>query len=601
MNEQPTFPHIGRVIGTDPATPLEFWVAVREGHYLQLDDVLVLERKLPGRNEPVRIFGMVADLRARHEGARFDSDVFLIEDGVLPAQVTEAAKVLATRFEPEVYVTPVPGEKVHKARGEDRDQALFFDGMKHRIPVGLSRDGEIVHANLEFLDGTRGAHVNISGISGVATKTSYAVFLLHSLFTSGRLGAGAHNTKALIFNVKGEDLLFLDRANRNLDGEQMSRYTALGLPAEPFRSVELWAPPRRGDASAAPRTGSRSEGVTSFFWTLEEFCRDELLPFLFADADDERQQYTIVVHNVTARLRRDARAAGEGGVRIAGATCRTFEHLIEVISDQVEDEESRGEWAGRSIGSGTINAFVRRLHAARKDAEHLVRGDVPNPAKHRLDFQQQVSVVDIAKLSRRAQRFVVGVVLRKTFQRKEETGSRRPLLFVVLDELNKYAPREGRSPIKEILLDIAERGRSLGVILIGAQQTASEVERRIIANSSLRVVGRLDSAEAARPEYAFLPPAHRQRATISKPGTMILSQPELPVPLVLEFPFPAWATRPDEAAEPGGEGGETGGAGGDGAGGDGAGGDGAGGGGVRGSAGGAGGDPFAGLGGEEWA
>ena len=122
--------------------------------------------------------------------------------------------------------------------------------------------------------------------------------------------------------------------------------------------------------------------------------------------------------------------------------------------------------------------------------------------------------------------------------------------MVVLDELNKYAPREGTSPIKEILLDIAERGRSLGVILFGAQQTASEVERRIIANSSIRVVGRLDSAEAAREEYGFLPSVHRQRATIVKPGTMILSQPELPVPLVLEFPFPAWATRAAEAVRP---------------------------------------------------
>ncbi|HET7846761.1 MAG TPA: ATP-binding protein, partial [Acidimicrobiia bacterium] len=129
----------------------------------------------------------------------------------------------------------------------------------------------------------------------------------------------------------------------------------------------------------------------------------------------------------------------------------------------------------------------------------------------------------------------------------ERAGQSEELLLVVLDELNKYAPREGTSPIKEVLLDVAERGRSLGVILIGAQQTASEVERRIIANSSIRVVGRLDAAEAAREEYGFLPSVHRQRATIIKPGTMILSQPELPVPLVLEFPFPAWATRASEA------------------------------------------------------
>src|SRR6186997_318926 len=120
-------------------------------------------------------------------------------------------------------------------------------------------------------------------------------------------------------------------------------------------------------------------------------------------------------------------------------------------------------------------------------------------------------------------------------------------VFVVLDELNKYAPREGSSPIKDVLLDIAERGRSLGVVLIGAQQTASEVERRIVANSAIRVVGRLDSAEASRPEYGFLPPAQRARAQIAKPGTMFVAQPEIPVPLVVEFPFPAWATRPSEA------------------------------------------------------
>jgi DNA helicase HerA-like ATPase len=142
---------------------------------------------------------------------------------------------------------------------------------------------------------------------------------------------------------------------------------------------------------------------------------------------------------------------------------------------------------------------------------------------------------------------VVGVTLKGEFERKEKAGSAKPLLFVVLDELNKYAPREGTSPIKEVLLDIAERGRSLGVVLIGAQQTASEVERRIVANSAIRVVGRLDPAEASRPEYGFLPPAQRQRVLLAKPGTMFVAQPEIPVPLAIEFPFPAWATRPGEA------------------------------------------------------
>ncbi|MDQ4130015.1 MAG: ATP-binding protein [Actinomycetota bacterium] len=541
---------VGRVIGTEDSTPLQFWVAVADGRFLQLDDVVALQRRPPGRDS-VRIYGVVTQVRARHEGARFDTDVFLIEEGVLPAAVSEAAQVLTTRFEPEVFVPPLPGQAVRLAHGKERDEALFFDGMCKRLPVGLSRNGEPMFVNLEFLDGTRGAHVNISGVSGVATKTTYATFLLQSLFRSGALGVDGLNTKAIVFNVKGEDLLFLDRPNLYLPAEQAERYGKLGLDAAAFGSVAFWAPPRRGAPNAAPDTGSRTEGVTSFFWTLQEFCADELLPFLFADMEDDRQQYTLIVHNVAARLR-EAVPLPDGAVRLDGDTVRTFGQLIEVVRARVEHDDPtvRDRWAGRAIGQGSVNAFIRRLYAARKHVEHLVRGDVPNPAFHRVDRQAQVTVVDIHNLSDRAKRFVVGVVLRRAFEEKERSGQSRPLLFVVLDELNKYAPREGSSPIKELLLDIAERGRSLGIILIGAQQTASEVERRVVANSAVRIVGRLDSAEASREEYGFLPAAHRHRATILKPGTMILSQPELPVPLVLEFPFPAWATRSGEAGLP---------------------------------------------------
>jgi hypothetical protein len=536
---------VGRVIGTDDATPLEFWVSVADGEYLQLDDVVALERNLPN-SEVVKIYGMVGQVRARHEGARFDSDVFLIADGVLPAEVSEAAQVTATRFEPEVFVPPRPGQEVRRAHGIERDEALFFDKMDERLPVGLSRGDEPLYANLEFLDGRRGAHVNISGISGVATKTTFATFLLHSLFSSGVLGARAVNTKALIFNVKGEDLLFLDRPNVALVEDQAKRYASLGLPAEPFRSVGIFAPPRPGSTTGAPDVSARTEGVTSFYWTLAEFCHDDLLPFLFSDAEDDRAQYTMVVYNVMAQLRR-ASKLDDGGVVIEGTTVRTFRELVDLVTMRVQDEDDRYLWAGPAIGTGTINAFVRRLQGAVRHVERLIRADLPKPERHRVAFDHQVTVVDLHNLHDRAKRFVVGVTVRRAFDDKEKAGQSDELLMIVLDELNKYAPREGSSPIKEILLDVAERGRSLGVILIGAQQTASEVERRIIANSSIRVVGRLDSAEASRDEYGFLPAVQRQRATILKPGTMLMTQPEIPVPLVLEFPFPAWATRASEA------------------------------------------------------
>jgi len=544
---------VGRVLGTDDSTPLEFWVAVAPDRYLQLDDIVALERILP-TGEVLRLYGIVSQMRARHEGARFQSDVFLITEGLLPAEVSEAALVQVTRVVPEIFVPPLPGAEVRKATEDERAAALDYEAVERKLPAGLSRDNEPIYLDLDFIDGTKGAHVNISGISGVATKTSYATFLLYSLFHSGVLGAEAANTKALIFNVKGEDLLFLDHPNTKLDADQPERYAALGLPTAPFKSVGVLAPPRKGDQNATPDVGSRSKGVRPFFWTIAEFCQQGLLPFLFADAEDERQQYPIVVQSVMSQLMHEAKtgAGADGAVRIDGVTIRTFRELVDFIERKLipddPDDVPEQRWTGRAIGSGTINAFVRRLSSATPRVEHLIRADIADASKFSLDLDSnQVTVVDIHNLHERAQRFVVGVVLRQAFERKEQSGVSKPLQFVVLDELNKYAPREGSSPIKEILLDVAERGRSLGIILIGAQQTASEVERRVVANSAVRVVGRLDSAEAGREQYGWLPGAQRQRATILKPGSMYVSQPRLPVPVLLEFPFPAWATRSSEA------------------------------------------------------
>src|SRR5205814_6185172 len=93
------------------------------------------------------------------------------------------------------------------------------------------------------------------------------------------------------------------------------RYATLGLPAAPFGSVGFFAPPKPGVASATPHVSARTEGVTSFFWTIEEFCRDELLRFLFADAEDDRPQYTMVIQNVAARSK-EALPTGDAAVQL---------------------------------------------------------------------------------------------------------------------------------------------------------------------------------------------------------------------------------------------------------------------------------------------
>jgi DNA helicase HerA-like ATPase len=542
LSERP----VGLVIGTEDAFALDFWVWTFPDCFLQLDDVVTVPITLPdGRR--IEIHGIVDTVRSRFEGARFDSDAQLANDEIMPVDIANGAHVAVTRVEPEIFVAPFPGAQVYRSAGATRNKALYFDKMLEAgtaFCAGFARDGEPVYGNLEFLDGTRGAHMNISGISGVATKTSYALFLLYSLFHSDVLGNQAPNTTAIIFNVKGEDLLFLDKPNRKLDQDARERYAKMGLDAGPFQSVAIWSPARK--EAFQPSSNTRPD-AKPYAWSLREFCEQRMLGFLFAEADSETSRLSSVIRSVERWLQ-NARviADNNGFIEILGQTIRDFNDLVLAIDVNIDD-------AAHGEAGGSQQAFMRRLYDASHTCGHLIRAIPPHEEETKtiriLDGahageNRQAIVIDINDLHDRAKRFVVGSVVRRLVEQKE--GRPRPLVFLVLDELNKYAPREGWSPIKEVILDIAERGRSLGVILVGAQQTASEIERRVTANASFRVAGRLDAAEASRGEYGFLTDAARARASILKPGTMFVHQPEIPVPLLTQFPFPSWATRQDE-------------------------------------------------------
>ncbi len=574
---------IGMVLGTEDATPVSFWFAVLSGASVQMDDLVAVETRKPDGSR-VHFYGIVDHVRTRHEGVSFDSDVQDVVAGLLPASVSYAARVLVTRVDPEDFIPPQPGDRVRHASGDSLKLALSADKMDFSFAGGVLADGQVLPINYQFVNGEQGGHINISGISGVATKTSYALFLLHSIFRGGvleRRGEG-HNTRALIFNVKGEDLLFLDQPNRKVTdkegtvetrkGWSQGRYPRLNLPVTPFRDVQFLAPPKGGSGEAiVPDVEQRAEGVTPFVFTLREFAAKRMLPYVFSDASASLN-LGFVIGNIEEKLARlsagdttpyltvddwtpDTDVLIEEDVRFdeMGRTrLTTFSQLISYLEFKLLDQndgEGDPKWVLKQ-NQGTLRAFVRRLRGVQKHLTPLVRGDLTaqQAERYRPDLLRrgvQTSVVDIHKLGAHAQSFVVGVLLRDLFEHKEKYG-RQDTVFVVLDELNKYAPREGDSPIKDVLLDIAERGRSLGIILIGAQQTASEVERRIVSNAAIRVVGRLDLAEAERPEYRFLPQSFRGRAGILQPGTMLVSQPDVPNPVLVNYPFPAWATRKDE-------------------------------------------------------
>ena len=254
-------PRIGLVDGSQGSNSREFQVVLDPSANVQLDQLVAVRNELPD-GTGVTHYGIVTELRSSFEGADLPSDTARVVDRVMPAEHVRVAEVRVLRVVPELFVAPNAGSVAMRAAGADRTVALFEDEMKHgKLPAGLDMGGEPVYADMRFVDGRSGGHFSISGISGVATKTSYALYVLYQLLeTEGGmelLGGRAEreNVRALVFNTKGEDLLHLDRPNTEFGGRPDARgqWGALGVSDPgPFRSVRLYAPPaarRLGDGA----------------------------------------------------------------------------------------------------------------------------------------------------------------------------------------------------------------------------------------------------------------------------------------------------------------------------------------------------------------
>ena len=203
---------VGWVLPSEPSTTGDFQVVLADGQHLQLDELVYTETVPEGTDITVRIYGTVTECEARDDGARYPGDGKRIAEGALIGEMARTATVDVVRVEPEMWVPAEPAALVHRASGTHRRAALYEDKIDRPVPAGFGKDTEEVMVDLDFFDGTKGGHMSISGMSGVATKTSYALFFLRMLTAAA--DPQLANMRVLVFNTKGEDLLWLDHPNR---------------------------------------------------------------------------------------------------------------------------------------------------------------------------------------------------------------------------------------------------------------------------------------------------------------------------------------------------------------------------------------------------
>lgn len=389
------------------------------------------------------------------------------------------------------------------------------------IPIGIFENGDGTRASVSidenFLCGPDGAHLSVSGVSGLASKTSSIQFLIKSAMKNF-----SRDTAFVVFNVKSKDLLHLEVPNKKLKNHDWSKdaYKILELDSEPFKTAKYFAPSLPDDATKS--RSRRSTGVTPFVWNFTE-VRNELQTLL--DDGDWDDKMELVWHYISEHTDENL----------------TYSEIMDFMDKKIDDAAKNSGWVRNGGHVSTWFKMKARLKAVPAKYKGLISETAPtNGIPLQTLSKNDIAVIDIQMLDDTGQKFVFGKVIKELdnlLNNKALQHVSRIVVFV--DELNKYAPSGNlRTPIKTQLINITARGRSMGLFLFGAQQFASSIDKQVIENCSTFFFGRTGSNEIHNQFYAELSPAVKMKLLTLQNGTLLVKFPKFPQPIFIKFPYP---------------------------------------------------------------
>lgn len=460
------------------------------------------------------------------------------------------AKVSVIHNTKENFMPVFEGSPVYTADNNDIEIALGLDNIdeKTAIPAGLMKASNNVAVpikyNGDFLIGPEGAHMNISGISGLATKTSYIMFLLKAIQHKYK-----DDVAIIVMNVKGDDLLHVHQPNEKITPVQRAEWDTLGVPCEPFENVKYLYPYCKQKDKLYANTALPTEDLAeqfeakqaaNFVYTFEHDI--DKVDMLFANVDDPNYTIESILNYI------------DYGTEFRGDLSWTD------FKDKLKDFCGKG-----SSKNNNSSILVQSWQRFRRLINNSINDDIfvnaisSAKAQHQVYLSDEVlninggemMVVDIAGISEQLQCLVFGDIIRSVYSLKhgdfdsDDRKSKNPVpkrIIIFVDELNKYAPSTSskNSPLLANLLDITERGRSEGVVLFSAEQFRSAIHERIKGNCGTNVYGRTNAIEVSRPDYKFVPTVYANMMTRLKKGDLILHHPVFKTLLKIQFPFPSY-------------------------------------------------------------
>lgn len=547
---------IGRILATEkcPTTIDDFYFWTNSDTKLNAFDIVKVERE-----DGTDTFGVIESISHITDATSFLTnfissdfgDVNISEPTFRVGMNYARAKV---SYNTKGDYTPVHNNsKVYLASPEEITFALGLDKVDNPLVCGSLKmyegtEDEVtlpVKLNAKFLLGSEGAHLNISGISGLAAKTSYAMFLMKSIQDTYATKTDEDDSVAFVlFNVKGRDLMAIDCENSELDDITVEEYKKLKLSQKPFRKVKYYIPYFDNKATKQSTYLSRddvssyidSKKLKKFKYVYED--DKESIEMMFANVEDPNQTMEAIVSKII-----DERDPDFGNLK-------TWSEFLETVSEnsQKGSNGSKGE-----ISVLSWRKFKRIVNKAIKNDDMFANRVVPGQSECRLADElkhikkNEIHVIDIAKLPEDKQAFVFGDAVKTIYNLKlgeyDNEGVSPPSRIVVfIDELNKYASSDvpKSSPILRQILDVTERGRSLGVVLFGAEQFRSSIHKRVTGNCATHAYGRTNSIETSTGDYKSLPDTYRNMLTRLSQGEYLIQNPVFRSLLKIRFPKPIY-------------------------------------------------------------
>ncbi len=567
---------IGRV-GAPPnqeATSREFYFWVPDEALVEVSQIVTVESRVrdgDGGDLTLTFHALVEEVRrtSRRKGMghEFDeADGDLTEQPPFGAEGMTHAQASILRVVPPRMTPPRERSEVLIA-SESEARAAYgaADGeLEHPLAVGLIRNGGERTAgpgyiDLDYLLGANGGHLNVNGAAGRGTKSSFLLFVVHQLLHEARrrrrenpAGGEPLLIAPILFNVKNFDLFYIDKASKRFRPEEhLAAWEALGVrDPQPFEGATFYAPQQ--PHTQLPQMTQR-EGVQPYSWSLSDIIENDLFSYLFSDEDAGNDNFGVLLLDLEAWLTREVPHPSGGGrlsleprTGSGGETINTFDRLLNWLKDPNAASALPGQHH-----PATVRKLHRRLQKILLESRGVLRRDEVsgNPLKVTRDDISPPQVIDLSVLAGASslQRFVVATVLRQLVRAQTEQPIVGMHYLVILDELNRFAPKGAGDPITRLIEQVAAEMRSQGVLLFGAQQQASQVSEKVIENAGIKALGKTGMLELGNSVWRGLSAAAKVKADSLLPDEKLILQDNFRQPMQVRVPFPAWAMRRAEA------------------------------------------------------